>query len=95
MEYTDRFGRTRTCLRKDLESMRASSDVSVAEDGDEETERRDGYSSEGEGEGQAAPVDARKEEQRKLWEEEEVELTNKKNVHYQDVLFSGKCERTF
>lgn len=45
----------------------------------------------------AAPVsdevmlwDKRRDELRKLWEEEEIRLTKKNSIHYQDVLFNGK-----
>lgn len=34
--------------------------------------------------------DMRKELLRQEWEKQEQELMNKKNIHYQDVLFSGK-----
>lgn len=34
--------------------------------------------------------DKRKDELRKKWEEEEIRLSKKHNIHYQDVLFNGK-----
>lgn len=37
--------------------------------------------------------DMRKELLRQEWERQEQELMNKKNIHYQDVLFSGKKSR--
>lgn len=104
MEYVDCLGRTRTCLRKDLEylkskdsDLRSSIDVKddetvdtnetkVCDTPNKDEEVNDGLTEKNE----LLSSDMRRECLRQQWEKEEEVLMNKSNIHYQDVLFSGR-----
>ncbi|XP_042218445.1 coiled-coil domain-containing protein 174-like [Homarus americanus] len=77
VEYTDAFGRTRECLRKDLPAM-LEYDKELARDINE-----DGTSDKPD----LLSEDVRREIQRQKWEREEEANALKKDLHYQDVLF--------
>lgn len=101
----DCLGRTRTCLRKDLEylkskdaELRASVDLKergaqiIPEKSTEELtdntksdEETDVLSEQNE----LLSADMRREILRRQWEKEEDALRNKRDIHYQDILFNG------
>lgn len=77
VEYTDAFGRTRECMKKDLPAM-LEQDRELAKDiNQDDTSGGPDLLSE----------DMRREIQRQKWEREEELNTLKKDLHYQDVLF--------
>lgn len=81
----DSFGRTRTCLRKDLpELKKTDAELVTSQQDEEEPVRKE----------QREPEDLflwhkKSEELRKKWEEEELALAKKRDIHYQNVLFDG------
>ncbi len=89
VEYTDSLGRTRTCMKKDLEELkRRDRELSVDVAG-----RGEGHEGRGGRVGEVGEdmdllsEDMRRELLRQKWEKEEEENLKKRNVHYQDVLF--------
>lgn len=113
VEYTDCLGRTRTCLRKDLEYLKSKdaelrSSIDLKERGgqilpeeeqealeekakresDKNNEKQEDDLSE---QNELLSADMRREILRRQWEKEEDALRNKKDIHYQDILFNGKC----
>lgn len=109
VEYTDVLGRTRKCLRKDLEYMkRKDEDLSKCVESlgqrirnepqkyiKESKENTDKITNENDvkelsEENELLSSDMRRELLRREWEKQEQELLNKKNIHYQDILFNGK-----
>lgn len=90
--FTDALGRSRTCLRSDFEYYKEL-------DTDLKNARNTETISVTENENENGPVkviseelklwDKKREELRKKWEEEEKRLTEKRDIHYQDVLFDG------
>lgn len=101
VEYTDCLGRTRKCLRKDLEYLKSndaalkskveSKDVDNAEkvDNSEKNKPVEEEIKEFDDSSELLSGDMRRELQRKQWEIEEDELRDKNNIHYQDILFNG------
>lgn len=104
----DCLGRTRTCLRKDLEylkskdaELRSSVDVKerdgqiIPEKEQEAIPEMDNNTNEEKEEGDLSEqnellsADMRREILRRQWEKEEEALRDKKNIHYQDILFNG------
>lgn len=104
----DCLGRTRTCLRKDLEYLKSKdaelrSSVDLKERGgqivpekdteetlenrsdDEKNDEVDALSEQNE----LLSSDMRREILRRQWEKEEEALRNKRDIHYQDILFNG------
>ncbi|XP_045592208.2 coiled-coil domain-containing protein 174 isoform X1 [Procambarus clarkii] len=77
VEYTDAFGRTRECMKKDLPEM-LEQDKKLAKDinKDDTLEEPD-----------LGSEDVRREIQRQKWEQMEERNALKKDLHYQDVLF--------
>lgn len=92
--FVDALGRSRTCLRTDLDHYKKlDSKLKVEEHCEEPPQPPEKL---------VAPVsdeimlwDKRKDELRKKWEEEENRLSKKHNIHYQDILFNGKCVCNF
>ncbi|KAF5270394.1 hypothetical protein FQR65_LT05582 [Abscondita terminalis] len=98
VEYTDCLGRTRKCMRKDLEFVKTKDkELLAAVDKDENkaeqlsktgscvrelNENKVTESSE------LLSSDMRRELLRQQWEKEEEELRQKSDVHYQDILFN-------
>lgn len=99
----DCLGRTRKCMRKDLEFLKSKDEELRKAAGDREGVRdREGSKT------QEKPVETEKEDTefseksemlsadmrsqliRRKWEKQEEELTRKSDIHYQDVLFDGK-----
>lgn len=106
MEYVDCLGRTRTCLRKDLEYLKSKdaelrSSIDIKERGSqiipeeeqkeakEETKDKSDEDDALSEQNELLSADMRREILRRQWEKEEEALRDKKNIHYQDVLFDG------
>lgn len=102
MEYTDCLGRTRKCLRKDLEHIKLNdaelkqrmegreTNRDEPEDNHENNKATDKKDKEKFDEtSELLSSDMRRELLRRQWEREEEELKNKTDVHYQDILFNG------
>lgn len=85
VEYTDCFGRTRKCLREDLPKMKEK-DKSVRNDvlknPDEHVQEEIFYV-----EDRIPEKEAEIEIMRRKWEEQTAKLSNKADIHYQDILF--------
>lgn len=84
-DYVDCFGRTRRCLRTDLEHMK-SKDAHVSE----KLELNQIQVNEEEIQPEMLSADMNREAMRQKWEEQERKLLEKGEIHYQDVLFDGK-----
>ncbi|KAL0276389.1 UNVERIFIED_CONTAM: hypothetical protein PYX00_003977 [Menopon gallinae] len=101
VDFVDCLGRTKRCHRDDLESMKANDEklkISLfgpsrsQESKEPEKPKTDGVELP-----DLCSEDMRRELLRQKWEEEERELLDKKNIHYQHVLFDGKsffCYKT-
>ncbi|KAF2885118.1 hypothetical protein ILUMI_21052 [Ignelater luminosus] len=102
VEYTDCLGRTRKCMRKDLEFLK-SKDADLRETLDKtenkddspekeisvkNTENQEKLESEFNEESELLSNDMRRELLRQQWEKEEEELKKKNDIHYQDILFN-------
>ncbi|XP_011498262.1 PREDICTED: coiled-coil domain-containing protein 174 [Ceratosolen solmsi marchali] len=84
VEYTDCFGRTRKCLPEDLPKMQEKDDFIRKKINDKPQEET----------GRSMYIDDKLpnkepelEMMRKKWEEQTEKLSNKVNIHYEDVLF--------
>lgn len=93
VDYVDCLGRTRRCLRKDLAHVKAR-DVKLFESlgGYDDKNKATGDSNMrtvtvGEGEPELMSGDMKRELLRQKWEQQEEQLRNKTDIHYQDVLF--------
>ncbi|KAK9503223.1 hypothetical protein O3M35_011841 [Rhynocoris fuscipes] len=101
IEYTDCLGRTRKCHRSDLDKMK-DRDKSLAAQlnmqkenqpaAEESISNEDKVAASGEQlqERELLSKDMHLEELRKKWEEQEIKLANKSEIHYEDVLFNGE-----
>lgn len=102
VEYVDCLGRTRTCLRKDLEHIKANDaelkqsrdkrkehDEEPQKDVPKEEKEKTKEKQLNDEESELLSADMRREQLRKQWEKEEEELRDKTNIHYQDILFNG------
>lgn len=86
VEYQDCFGRTRKCLRRDLSKMQEKDDfvkheVMKRSQGDVEVQEVRPEIV------KIIPKEPEIEIMRRKWEEQTEKLTEKMNIHYQDVLF--------
>ncbi|KAL3277293.1 hypothetical protein HHI36_012643 [Cryptolaemus montrouzieri] len=91
VEYVDCLGRTRTCLKKDLQYFQSrDKDYKRNELNQEEPEVIDEVSEVKDSDENLELLsdDMRRDLLRQQWEKEENELRDKDNIHYQDVLFS-------
>lgn len=91
VEYTDSLGRTRKCLRTDLEFFKKR-DAALAGDlvGDTAEQREhndDEPKSSSESEDELLKTGRQVQQMRDQWEKQEEENKDKSFVHYQDVLF--------
>lgn len=77
VEYTDVFGRTRECMKKDLPAMLEKNKELTKDINEEDTLEQPDLLSE----------DVRRQIQRQKWESVEEVNALKKNLHYQDLLF--------
>ena len=95
VEYTDSLGRTRTCMRKDLQRLQQKerrkeprerrSRSSSSEDSDRDHDRREDGA--GGDEPDMLSEDMRRDLIRQKWEKEEMENLTKDSLHYTDVRF--------
>ncbi|RZC32897.1 coiled-coil domain-containing protein 174 [Asbolus verrucosus] len=103
VEYVDCLGRTRTCLRKDLNYLKSKDkDLElIVESKRRNREKSRSKTPEPSPEPEPKPPepelseenellssDMRREILRRQWEKEEEELRNKQDIHYQDILFN-------
>ncbi|XP_043238779.1 coiled-coil domain-containing protein 174-like [Amphibalanus amphitrite] len=77
VEFTDSLGRSRTVMRRDLDEYRRR-DQESRRTGDESQQPTPELMSE----------DQRRDQQRQIWEQQELENAAKRDIHYQDVLFN-------
>ncbi|XP_069696304.1 coiled-coil domain-containing protein 174 isoform X2 [Periplaneta americana] len=93
VDYVDCLGRTRRCLRKDLpyikeNDLRLFESLGGFDDKNKPTTTATSSTiTTAEGEPQLLSSDMRRELLRQKWEEQEEQLRNKSDIHYQDVLF--------
>lgn len=103
IDYTDFFGRTRRCLKSDLEFFKKRDQRIVKELGstpDESKQKNHVISSaeqhfvkEGTNSEEISELvssDMRREQFRLKWEEEERKLAERTDIHYEDIRFDGK-----
>eukprot|EP00092_Neocalanus_flemingeri_P004406 GFUD01004739.1.p1 GENE.GFUD01004739.1~~GFUD01004739.1.p1 ORF type:complete len:661 (+),score=257.13 GFUD01004739.1:92-2074(+) len=83
VEYVDALGRTRSCMKKDLPSLKRQDKEMVRED-EEEQETGQGLRKE---EPDMMNADLRMDTLRQKWEQEEMENLEKESLHYSDVRF--------
>jgi len=83
VEYVDALGRTRSCMKKDLPSLKRQDKEMVRED-TEEQETGQGLRKE---EPDMLSADVRMDDLRQKWEQQEMENLEKSNLHYSDVRF--------
>lgn len=89
VNYTDCFGRTRKCLRKDLPKMKEK-DATIKRDVINESEIKNNEIQNEKKDKQTfipPPKEPDIEIMRKKWEEQTEKLSHKPDIHYQDVLF--------
>ncbi|KAK9884659.1 hypothetical protein WA026_007502 [Henosepilachna vigintioctopunctata] len=92
VEYIDCLGRTRTCLKKDLQHFKSRdkeyehNDVKHALENNKNI--NENVSIKTNSEQELSSEDMRKVILREQWEKEERELRDKDNIHYQDILFN-------
>ena len=96
MTFTDSLGRTRTCSRADISYYKQlDSKLSVEREPEKPTSEEPAIQHMS----NHRPIvlseemrlwDEKREKLRTMWEEEEKKLMEKKDIHYQDVLFDGK-----
>lgn len=99
VEFTDCLGRTRRCLKEDLEEMKKRDDIF----------QRSNLSSINKQQARTKPTktsvfsetndllsgDMQRELLRQKWEKEEEELLGARDIHYQDVLFDGEFLKNY
>ncbi|XP_065225011.1 coiled-coil domain-containing protein 174 [Planococcus citri] len=85
VEYTDTLGRSRTCLRKDLPYYKKLNEDLKPEEEPEEKPKEEDIAKQSE---ELQLWYQKRDELRQKWEEEEKVLSTKRDIHYQDVLFS-------
>lgn len=102
MDYTDFFGRTRRCLKTDLEFFKKRDHRIEKELGPpplDETKQnnhdapKQQFVKEGENSEEKSELvssDMRREQLRLKWEEEERKLAERTDIHYEDIRFDGK-----
>jgi len=100
VEYTDFFGRTRRCLKSDLEFFKKRDQRINKELGPPPEELKpkshaitQQFVKEGNNSGEIPELvssDMRREQLRLKWEEEERKLAERTDIHYEDIRFDGK-----
>lgn len=104
VEYTDSLGRTRKCLRSDLDFFKKRDETLARDFGDRKEEKVDlspsrspnndnpqteDFQSDSESEDELLKTGRQIQQMRDQWEKQESENKDKEFVHYQDVLFDG------
>ncbi len=83
----DSLGRTRTCLRADVPYYKTlDSKLRMDESSSQEPKEDQNPKIISE---ELLLWDQKREELRKMWEEEENRLSQKRDIHYSDILFNG------
>lgn len=101
VDYTDFFGRTRRCLKSDLDFFKKRDQRIDKELGpppfEELSQKKHAtvqqFVKEGnnfEGISELVSSDMRREQLRLKWEEEERKLAERTDIHYEDIRFDGK-----
>lgn len=107
MNYTDFFGRTRRCLKSDLEffkkrdhriekelgSPQLSNEIKQNNYSMKQQFIKEGQNSEEKSE--LISSDMRREQLRLKWEEEERKLAERTDIHYEDIRFDGKLNNIY
>jgi len=86
VEYTDALGRTRTCMKKDLPSLKEQ-DKHLKRDEDLDREGATGEGLRAEVLPDMLSEEMRLQMLREKWEQQEIENLEKENLHYSDVRF--------
>lgn len=98
IEYTDSLGRTRRCLKTDLEFFKKRDESLIethaAKDEDKPSLAAVSSESESESEDELLKTGRLIQQTREQWEKQEEENKEKEFIHYQDVLFDGKISCT-
>lgn len=95
VDFVDCLGRTKRCLREDLAEMKLKDgQLKVSLQGPKKEAENPPQEKKMPSVATVTPElqseDMKRDELRKKWEEQEILLLNKKDIHYQDVLFDGK-----
>lgn len=97
VEYTDSLGRTRKCLKSDLDffqkrdkALIPDPDLSARPTNDDNIQEAYKSGTESESEDELLKTGRQIQQMRDNWEKQETENMDKEFVHYQDVLFNGK-----
>lgn len=101
VNYTDFFGRTRRCLKSDLEFFKKRDYRIEKELGPPQSSneiKQNNYSikqqfikgQDSEEKSELISSDMRREQLRLKWEEEERKLAERTDIHYEDIRFDGK-----
>lgn len=94
VEYTDSLGRTRRCLRTDLEFFKKRDesliDTPALKTEDKPSSAPLSSESESESEDELLKTGRLIQQTREQWEKQEEENKDKEYIHYQDILFDGK-----
>lgn len=107
VNYTDFFGRTRRCLKSDLEffkkrDYRIEKELGPPQSSNEIKQNnysikqqfiKEGQDSEEKSE--LISSDMRREQLRLKWEEEERKLAERTDIHYEDIRFDGKLNNIY
>ena len=83
VEYTDKLGRTRKCMKKDLAKLQRQDEDMLRQEEDEQ-ETGEGLRKE---EPDMLSADMRMDMLRQKWEQQEMENLTKESLHYSDVQF--------
>ena len=88
VDFVDCLGRTKRCHKDDLSAMKEQDEkLKQSLHGDKPKEKENAKEFQLP---QLCSEDMKREILRQKWEEQERNLLDKKNIHYQDVLFDGK-----
>lgn len=93
VDFVDCLGRTKRCHKDDLEAMKEQDEklkISLSNNKSAGVIEKNKESEKSEQLPQLCSEDMKKEILRQKWEQQERLLLEKKNVHYQDVLFDGE-----
>lgn len=96
VDFVDCLGRTKRCHKDDLEVMKEQDEkLKKSLHGESISEEKEKENLKDVQLPQLCSEDMKREILRQKWEEQERKLLDKKNVHYQDVLFDGKLSFNF
>lgn len=99
VEFTDCLGRTRRCLKEDLEEMKKRDDIfqrsNLSSTNKQESRTKQTKLAAYSESNDLLSGDMQRELLRQKWEKEEEELQGARDIHYQDVLFDGEFLELF